>query len=274
MQLSPSHGQIRAGTVLRFRLESDNWSGSGIRANLRRLANGGVYQPHRAQTRASARASLSVNRVEILDLNMSHSIECKRFRTSQDFSTNESDQCLILIKTVARTEEPAMEPRFLNRYPNWLRWILLLPSAFVATWIARIVIRLADLVDLFLYGTGWRWGWHVITESFAVGLPMVVAMFVAAAVAPKKKQLFFYGFGGLGIGLAVLRIAAFLVSEAGGYTDMGSFQLVTILVINALAAVIIIVGLKSAPDGLADAATSRVDEGEGETGGEPTSPFV
>lgn len=141
-----------------------------------------------------------------------------------------------------------MEPDFVTKFPNWLRWVLLVPIVILCAMLGYLFIRITDLIDTFLYGTGWRLLWNIVTESAAAGFPIAIAMFVAAVIAPKAKKLFFYGIGVLGIAFLVLRIVAYVFGELSGHIEVGVVILVALVVTNVLAAVPVIMAMRCYPD--------------------------
>ncbi len=70
---------------------------------------------------------------------------------------------------------------FISKWPNWLRWVLMVPAAilgsFIVPWIVRIIMSFSE------DGESWRI-FAEIVQSFMFGLVFVI---IAAYTAPKYQ---------------------------------------------------------------------------------------
>ena len=76
---------------------------------------------------------------------------------------------------------------FLNKIPDWLRWILFLPVSFFAGFAAYPIIKIINQI-LFFEETEWFLG-PILLTALSGGWAGFIFVWVGAKIAPKKQFL-------------------------------------------------------------------------------------
>ncbi|NMA84878.1 MAG: hypothetical protein GX962_13565 [Epulopiscium sp.] len=104
--------------------------------------------------------------------------------------------------------------KFVASWPDWVRWVCLLPAAFAANLISILLLELAQLLSLIGHIGG---GGIILTDSMKMvaqeAVEPIVLAYVAITIAPKKKFVvgiisisFFIILFGLGFLVAIIDV--------------------------------------------------------------------
>lgn len=105
--------------------------------------------------------------------------------------------------------------RRLARLPNWLRWVLILPSAFAISWVAEIVPRvLFSIVEISVnHHLLFRPGFDIVIWQLFAPIFFVLA---GLQVAPARQLAVFFALAGLKAAVAVINLTTILRFTSGG----------------------------------------------------------